>query len=131
MKEEFNIYVDVPKPGHPRTFTPRWERNIVRLIQSGKCRTVIKVQNHLKDEEHVTTGVVTVKRVFRRNGLHGSIKRSKPLLCVKHRQSSLRFARNYRDWTTKDWSDESKFKLFRLDGREYTWRRPCEELQPR
>jgi Transposase len=74
----------------------------------------------------------TIRRVFVQNSLHAYVKRKKPFLQKKHRQTRLSFAKEYEHWTVKDWSkiiwsDESKFVL--LDGKQYCWRRSGESLQ--
>ena len=53
----------------------------------------------------------------------------KPRLTLAHRQKRLEFARKHRDWSASDWSrvvfsDESRFLLYRNDGRPYVRHRP-------
>ena len=127
---------DLPKSGRPRTFTERDERNIIRMLSSGECSTAVDIQKKLKTDCKITVSDNTVKRVLRRNGLSSRIKKKKPYLKKKHRQLRLNFAKKYKDWGIEEWSriiwsDESKFKIFGSDGRQYCWKKPEEPLTDR
>ena len=129
-------YKDLPRPGRPRLFTRRAERRIVRLMTSSKCNTVVEVQAHLRTKENLHVSVNTIRHTLQRNGLVARVKKKKPLLTKRHRQSRLAFAKKYKDWTIEDWrhivwSDESKFQLFGSDGRQWYWKKPNEPLSTR
>ncbi|KAJ8871701.1 hypothetical protein PR048_028028 [Dryococelus australis] len=52
-----------------------------------------------------------------------------PLLTARHRAQRLTWAREVANWTLEDlkhvaWSDESRYRLFRADGRVRVWRKP-------
>lgn len=75
--------------------------------------------------------VTTVKDRLAAANLRGHVAKKKPLLKPRHLQQRLEFARNYinysvEDWERVLWTDESKFCLFRNDGRVYVRRRPWE-----
>ena len=64
-------------------------------------------------------------------GLKAYRARKKPRLTLAHRQKRLEFARKHRYWSASDcsrvvFSDESRFLLYRNDGRPYVRRRPGE-----
>jgi len=125
---------DLPKPGRPRIITGRDERNVIRHILNGECSTAVDIQKRLKTDGKFDVSVSTVKRVLRRNGFSGRIKRKKPYLKKKHRELRLKFAKKYKNWKIEDWnkviwSDESKFMIFGSDGRQYCWKRPGEPLR--
>ena len=68
-------------------------------------------------------------------GLNARVARKKPKLTRRHKQLRMELAREHQDWTWVDWSvviftDESKFTLFRNDGRTYVRRRVGEALLP-
>ncbi|XP_075150478.1 beaten path Ic [Haematobia irritans] len=49
-------------------------------------------------------------------------------------KARMKYARDHKNWTTDDWKrviwlDESKFKRFQSDGKQYCWRRPGDTIQ--
>ena len=77
----------------------------------------------------------TVRTRFMDAGLNARVARKKPKLTRRHKQLRLEFARENQDWTWVDWSvviftDESRFTLFRNDGRTFVRRRVGEALLP-
>ena len=77
----------------------------------------------------------TVRKRLMGAGLNARETRKKPKLTRQHKQLRLEFAREHQDWTWVDWSvvisyDESRFTLFRNDGRTYVRRRVGEALLP-
>ena len=68
-------------------------------------------------------------------GLNARVARKKPKLTRRHKQLRLDFAREHQDWTWVDrsvviFTDESRFTLFRNDGRTYVRRCVGEALLP-
>ena len=77
-----------------------------------------------------------VRRSLQRQRLRACVKTKKPLLTKKHKARRYSWAKKCRHATWLDWSyvvfsDESKFNLFGLDGRQYCWRRSGERLLDR
>src|SRR4051812_25115509 len=77
-KDDDHGYKDLPHPGHPRLFTERAERRIVRLITSSKYNTVVEVQAHLRTKENLHVSVNTVCCTLQRNSLSARVKKKKP-----------------------------------------------------
>ena len=76
----------------------------------------------------------TAQRRLREAGLHGRKARRKPRLTAAHRRARLLFAHEHKNWTSEQWSrvvfsDESRFLLFRSDGRAYVRRSVGEEFR--
>ena len=120
--------------GRPRKLTERDERKVVCWMSTGSCRSAVEASRRLREEEGINLGVSSVKRTLNRNGLHGRVRRKKPLLKKTHRQRRYAFALRHRKWKLDKWkrivwSDESKFNVFGSDGRQYCWRRPGDQLR--
>jgi transposase len=123
-----------PQNGRPRLLSQLQERNLVRMASCGRCVNAVQAQSCLKSDYNIDICVESVRRAFKRNGLHSRFQKKKPLLRMMHRKRRLAFARQYRDWTVEDWkrviwSDESKFNVYQSDGRKYCWRRQGEPLR--
>ena len=95
--------------------------------------SAVEVQNHLQEQENINISAPTIRRILRNDGLVSRVKRKKPYLSKKHQKRRLDFTRKYENWTINNWSkviwsDESKFKVFGSDGKQYYWKRPEESL---
>ncbi|CDO75639.1 hypothetical protein BN946_scf184840.g22 [Trametes cinnabarina] len=80
-------------------------------------------------------GESTVRRNLAEIGLHGRIRWAKPHLRDEHVAARYAWGLEHANWTVADWSrvvfsDESIFKVFGSDGKQYCWRRTGEALQP-
>ena len=87
----------------------------------------------MRSEFLVDISTSSTQRRLRGAGLHGRKARKKPHLTVAHRRARLCFARDHKDWTAEQWSkiifsDESRFLLFRSDGRAYVRIAPGEDF---
>ena len=62
--------------------------------------------------------------------LYGQVGVRKPLVTKRNQIKRLNWAKERQAWRNEwdniIWSDESKFELFRSDGRRWVWRRPHE-----
>ena len=86
-----------------------------------------------RNETGVVASTSTVKRRLITAGLNGRIARRKPLLLPRHKITHLEWAKAHAQWTDDMWkrvvwSDESKFNIFKSDGRTYIRRRKSEEF---
>ncbi|GIY65088.1 transposable element Tcb1 transposase [Caerostris darwini] len=120
-------------------------KEISRLRNCSKS-TVARVVCRYKTEGHCQnkprSGRPTVltsrdRRVLGREirSYTGRSAAHKPLITKTYKKALLRWAKDHRTWTLDDWkrvlwSDESRFTLFRSDGRAWVWRLPGERLLP-
>ena len=79
----------------------------------------------------VTASKTTISRRLKEVGLSAHVAKKKPMLTALHRRKRLQFALAHANWTVVDWSvvlwsDESRFTLFKNDGRVYVRRRQNE-----
>jgi len=122
-----------PKPGRPPTINKLTQRRITNLITSRRCSSAVEAQKVLEEKENINISAPTIRRILRNNGLVSRVKRKKPYLSKEHQKRRLEFAKKYENWTIEDWSrviwsDESKFKIFGSDGKQYYWKYPNEPL---
>ena len=124
---------DKPRTGRPSSTTSRQDRVLTRMSLQDRYLTAPQLRLAWKETCDISVSTSTVKSRLASAGLNGRIARRKPLLTAHHRQLRLQFAKKYKTWTKEDWkrvvwSDESKFNLFRSDGRTYIRRRVSEEF---
>jgi len=124
------------KIGRPKKISPRYERNIVRKILSGKFSNATQISNDFARNDQLIISPQTIRRVLKGQGLKAKTKKKKPFLKKIYKRKRLAFAKKYKNWKSEDWekviwSDESKFNLFSSDGREYCWMKVGEPISER
>ncbi|GBM10961.1 hypothetical protein AVEN_171442-1 [Araneus ventricosus] len=74
--------------------------------------------------------------MFNRSSLIWAFGAEGPVLLTARRKAlCIAWARQHSHWTVDDWkhvawSDESRFQLYRADGRVRVWRNPHESMNP-
>jgi DDE superfamily endonuclease len=78
----------------------------------------------------------TLARHLKDYGLVSRVRRTKPWISLAAQEKRRLWAIEHAGWTVDDWkrvifSDESKFMLFKSDGRQWCWIKPGQALDPR
>ena len=111
-----------PRPGRPRKTAEREDRYQLRLCRNRRTKT----ENTLRAEwlrftnTPVSRMLVNLRLI--RAGYFGRRSLKKPLLLQRRRQARMDWARKHLRWRPGHWqhvifSDESRFLLYRIDGR--------------
>lgn len=116
------------KKSNRKIFTEADERLIVRKIKKNPKLSAVKLTNEIQTELKKKAHPETVRNVLRKHGFHGRVARRKPYISKVNKNKRLLFAKNYikKDksfWKNVIFTDESKFNLYRSDGRTYVWRK--------
>ena len=127
---------DLPKSGRPQVLTAREKRIAVNLSKKDRFRPATSIRDDLETNYGTSVSVATIKRTLVNAGMHGRIARRKPYLSRVNRKRRLRFALQHKNWSVEDWSqiifsDESKFQLYKSNGRTYVRRSVGEALDPK
>ena len=122
---------DRPIPGRKRVTMSHEDRVMTRISLADRRKTAPQICACLQEHYSTAVPVSTVQRRLLEVGLKAYRARKKPRLTLAHRHKRLEFARKHRDWSASDrsrvvFSDESRFLLYRNDGRPYARRRPGE-----
>ena len=122
-----------PRCGRPKKLSIREERNIIRKIKINPKLSASNIATELNATSAKRICPETVRNVLRNAGYHGRIARSKPYISKLNRKKRIEFAKIYLNkspefWNKVIWSDESKFTIFKLNGRFVVWRKPNTEL---
>lgn len=123
---------DRPRSGRPRVTTAAEDRYIRQIHL--RNRFVTATSTAATALGHVISRRTTLRRL-RSAGLRAYRPFRGMALTLLHRQRRLRWARTVRRWQRRDWArvlftDESRFCLFRNDGRVRVFRRRGERLAP-
>lgn len=121
---------DRPRSGRPRVTTPIEDRYIRGLhLRNRFIPATLTAATALGRQ----ISRQTVSRRLREHGLRARRPYRGMTLTPQHRRDRLRWATQVRRWQVRNWarvlfSDESRFCLFRADGRQRVYRRRGERL---
>lgn len=121
-----------PRSGRPPILTDRDKRHIVRIVRSNRQQSAKQLQNNFVQSSGTVASLATVKRALHEAGYYSRVAARKPLISEKNRRDRLQWCDRHKEWTDEQWkkviwSDESRFTLFRSDGRIRVWRLPKEK----
>jgi len=119
------------RPGRPKKITPRDSRAVKRIFQQNRRTNLKEIKDQFTTSTSKKIGLNTIRRHLHEIGFHGRVGVRKPLVTKKNQVKRLNWAKERQkwddEWSDIIWSDESKFELFRGDGRRWVWRRPHEK----
>jgi transposase len=132
FKQSGDVYHVNPKTGRPRKMEIRECRVAARMLSRVEAANATEVQK----KAFPNVSARTVQRRLKEQGLLCRVRRSKPYISPTNKEKRRLWAMQHIRWTVEDWrrvifSDESKFMLFKSDGRQYCWIKPGQALDPR
>lgn len=130
---ETGVYTRRPGQGRRRATNHIQDRFLRMQALRDRTVTASALVQRLNDVHNNRVSVYTVRRRLNEGGLRSRRPATGPLLTVEHRRQRLEFAREHADWGLEDWSavlftDESRFTLYKSDGRDRVWRRTGERF---
>lgn len=126
-------FADAPRIGRPRKLSPRSKRIIVRRVQEDGFSTSTALARNISQELSLIVHPSTVREVLHDSGYGSYVPAKTPQLTPEHKAARLQWCLSRRnltmdDWAHAIWSDESRFCLFRADGKPRVWRKKGERL---
>ena len=120
-----------PQNGRPQTITERDGRHLEKLLKENRRTNIHKLTDNFVASTSTNVNTRTVKRYLHDQGFYGRVGVKKPLVTEPNRKKRLLWAQEHenweKEWENVIWSDESKFELFKGDGRKYVWRQEHEK----
>jgi transposase len=128
--------VNLPGRGRKRKTTAVVDRIIQRKIKVDRRKSTSVVRSEIENELGVSVHTNTIRNRLHEIGFYGRVARKKPLVNKVNRVKRIAYAKTMMKmpfvyWEKVLWSDESKFNLFRSDGKSMVWRTPGEEFDPK
>lgn len=120
--------------GRKRKTTAAQDRLIRRIVlRHNRTSTASAANSNFRNATGMHVSNQTIRRRFHESGLNARRREACPLLGPQHRAARLQWARDHQHWGIAEWSrclftDESRFCLFRSDGRVLVWRRVNERF---
>lgn len=122
--------------GRKRKTTAAVDRIIQRKIKVDRRKSASAVKSEIEKELSVSLHANTVRNRLHEIGFYGRVARKKPLVNKVNREKRVTYAKTmmkmpFDYWKQVLWSDESKFNMFRSDGKTMVWRTTTEEFDPK
>lgn len=127
--------INKPRSGRPKKLSSRDIRQIVRYIHTNKSTRRVTLKT-LKNDFHLDVHENTLRAALKEAGLSHRVARHRPYLNKRDRCRRLKFAKEHKDWTVKQWgdvlfSDEMAVQLFmQRHTKDWIWRTKEEEYHP-
>ncbi len=127
-----DFYATTKKPGCPRKLTPRDVAIAVHLLAKAEVANAAELQKKAFPD----VSRRTLHQNLYEQGLVARVRRKVPYLSRVQKKRRRDWALAHASWNDEDWakvifSDESKFMLFKSDGRQYCWIKPGQALDNR
>ena len=118
--------------GRPKKLTDRDLRSLRITLRKNRWATLSTITHQFNED--VAPVLITPKTVSRRlheMGYYARVAKRKPLISTRNKKKRLVFYKAHKAWSLSQWrsviwSDESRFKLFKSDGRSKVWRKKGE-----
>ena len=132
FEKSHDPYYVAPKTGRPCKLDARDVRIAARMLAKTEAANATEIVKKAFPQVSRHTLACNLK-VY---GLLCRVRRSRPYISPANREKQHLWALAHTSWTVEDWkrvgfSDESKFLLFKSDGRQYAWFQPGQALDDR
>lgn len=129
-------HANKPRSGRPSILTQREKSAIVRKIKQNPRQTASKIASDVMSEYGKQVSVDTIRNVLHEANYNSRTARRKPLISKKNKKKRLEYAKTYLNhgpeyWNRVIFTDESKYNLFKSDGKVKVWRKPNTEMHER
>lgn len=119
------------RTGRPPKISVRDGRHLVRIIKKDRKLNLHEIHENFIDSTSTNVCEKTVSNYLHEQGFYGRVGIRKPLVTEVNRKKRLAWAKERKEWVDEwnnvIWSDESKFELFRGNGKRWVWRQPHEK----
>jgi len=127
MYEEEGVTKPPPREGRPPLMTPRDRRHLALTVEKNPLTPIAVLKEEFSEASGTQASISTLRRALPLLGYHACAGARKPWVSPVNRAIRLKWCRDHADWDERwksvIWTDESRFRLFRSDGRVWTWRK--------
>lgn len=132
--ESFGTVLNKRRSGRPRILNDRDIRTLMKNMKKNPMKSAPELAAELAFDLKKNVHPENVRRILRKHGFHARTPRKKPLISSINQHKRLNFALTYKDKDFNFWKkvlfvDESKFNIFRSDGKCKVWRKANKELE--
>lgn len=123
----------LPRSGRPPALSVREKREIIKIVKKEPKTPSTEIAAAIKESTGTVVHPRTVRRALNSSGYNARVCRKKPQISKVNQTKRLSFAKEHLSkgidfWEKVIFSDESKFCIYKSDGRVLTWRKQGDAL---
>lgn len=123
------------RSGRPSKMTDRARRTLKRVVVHNRQSSANCIAQEFREASGIKVSTKTIRRQLHTLGYHGRAAAYKPLITPRNARNRLAWCKARRNlplesWKDILWTDESRYTVFRSDGRVWVWRMPGERHLP-
>ncbi|GES77451.1 transposable element Tc1 transposase [Rhizophagus clarus] len=131
-REESCEYETLPsRPGRNPIMTKRDSRHLIRILKQNRKTNLQELHEDFLNLTPTRVCKNTLKKSLYEQDFYGRVGIGKPFVSEKNKQKRLIWTKECKEWTNEwksiIWSNESKFELFKGNGRRWVWRQSHEK----
>jgi DDE superfamily endonuclease/Transposase len=123
------------RSGRPTIMTERDNHHLIRVLNKNRRTNIRELCEDFISSTSTNVNPTTLRRHLHKNNIYGRIAVKKPFINAANKMKRLHWAIPKKDWVDEwnyiIWSDESRFEVFRGDGKRYVWRNSQEKYDPK
>jgi transposase len=129
------IEVPPPRTGRPPKMTERDNRHLMQILNKDRRININELCEDFVASTSTNISQITLKRHLHKNNIYGRVGVKKPFVNAANRMKRLSWAKKRKNWVNEweniIWSDESRYEVFRGNGKRYVWRNTQEKYNPK
>jgi transposase len=123
------------RSGRLPIITERDGRHLMQTLNKNRKTTINELHEDFVTSTSTNISQITLKRHLHKNNIYGRVGVKKPFVNAANKIKRLAWAKKKNNWIDEwanvIWSDESRFEVFKGDGKRYVWRTPQEKYDPK
>lgn len=123
------------RSGRPPIITERDGRHLMNNLNKNRKTNIQELCEEFVTSTSTNVSEITLRRYLHKNNIYGRIGVKKPFVNAANKLKRWGWAKSKKDWVDEweniIWSDESRFEVFKGDGKRYVWRNSKEKYNPK
>src|SRR6185312_10227651 len=111
-----------PRSGRPKLLTNGSQKILKTTVKNNNKKSAEEIKNKFVEKTNIVVSTKTIRRNLHEMQIFSRIPARKLLLNDRQRKQRLKWSTERRDWSVRKWrsviwSDESRFTIFKNDGK--------------
>ena len=115
--------------------TERDNRHLMQILNKNRRININELCEDFVASTSTNISQITLKRHLHKNKIYGRVGVKKPFVNAANRMKRFSWAKKRKNWVNEweniIWSDESRYEVFRGNGKRYVWRNTQEKYNPK
>ncbi len=129
--------IEVPssRTSRPPKMTERDNCHLMQILNKNRRININELCEDFVASTSTNISQITLKQHLHKNKIYGRVGVKKPFVNAANRMKRFSWAKKRKNWVNEweniIWSDESRYEVFRGNGKRYVWRNTQEKYNPK